>query len=150
MPSANVCTLTCASVNSGTAVVLDSASVKYAWKNNIRVDPIASSYALTEIEHRGWENPKFIVRGVIDSAAGANHITEQLLKEFAKIKNETITLIVKYGDIGNETTFTNSAGSLSNSGISVIVDDFNIDINPGSIERAHLLPYTLILVEDKV
>lgn len=146
-------TLKAASVNSGTAVDLNASSVMYAWNNNVRIDPISSSYDITEAEHRGWENPSFTINGTINSEAGSDEVTEILLKEFAKIKNEQVTLKVIYGTTGSEKTFTNSAGSTTTgveTGVGVIIENFNIDISPRSVLNAHLLNFTLQVREDKI
>jgi len=153
MVNTGTVTLKCASVNSGTAVNLNCRRVRYTYKNNIRADPLASSYTLSECEHRGFENPRIMLTGVISDDAGTNEITEILLKEFAKIKNEQLTLQIMWGSTGKERTFTNFEGSSisgSETGIPVIVDSIDFDIDPSQAHNAHILPFVLNLIEDKI
>ena len=144
--------LKASSVNGGAEVKLNAKNVTYAYTNNLKATPIASSYELTEVEHRGWENPRITIRGVIRDVTESNEITEVLLKEFARTKGEQVTLRVVWGSTGNEKTFSNAEGNTSNggeTGIPVVIDSITFDINPAQTHHAHLIPYTLTLVEDK-
>ncbi len=153
MTNTGTITLQADSVNSGIAIVLNANTCTYNYKNNIRTDPIASGYTKVEAEHRGLENPVIQITGIIRDDANANEVTEILLKEFAKVKNEQLTLKIIWGSTGNEAVFTDADGNNTTndkSGMPVIIESFDIDIDPTSISQAHVLRYNLSLFEDKV
>ena len=153
MANAGTITLIAGSVNGGVAVDLNANGARYAYSNNLKADPIASSYALTEVEHRGFENPRLVVNGVIRDIAGVNEVTEKLLKQFAKVKGEELILKMVTGSTGNESTFSNANGVTdagSSEGIPLTIETFNIEIDVKTIRDAHNLHYTINFIEDSV
>lgn len=148
-------TLKCSNVNSGNGVWLVGATCKIVWKNLIKADPIPGKYDTVEIDKGGWENPTYHIEGVIDadSTGGTttvnnestcSEVTQSLLQNFAKETANAIWLKIGVG--ASATPVYISGANTTSNAIKVVVDNFNIDIDPES-ELGHLLNYTLDLVE---
>lgn len=79
--------MTQSSVNSGTTVDLQGATVRYTWKALTNSTPIPGKFGLVETDVGGFENPKLILTGIIDAGSIAtNTINQDLLRAFAKIQ----------------------------------------------------------------
>jgi len=101
-------TLQHSDVNSGTAVdLLGAVTVDYAWTNLTNTTPIPGKFDIAESDVGGFENPKMVIRGVIDVGdMGSNTLTPNLLKDFAQIKfagttGTAIKLTIKSGGDGS-------------------------------------------------
>jgi hypothetical protein len=90
-------------VNGGTAVNLNSDDYKWAWKNQTKPLPIEGSYDVVETDFGGFENPKIIIKGVIDvdneslTSPLTHKITQALLVDFARMRAGDTTLTVQLG-----------------------------------------------------
>jgi len=131
-------TLTNTNVNSGTAITILGGSVKYAWKNLTKADPVEGKYDIVESHYGGFENPKIVLSGHFDadnSAKLSNVMTHAMLVNFATVKSGTTTLKVSLGTtplvLGGRPTAgyeTNGANTLdTTNGIDVQIDSFDLD-----------------------
>ena len=142
-------TLTCPNVNSGTAVSFQGATISYAWKNLTRTTPLTNQFTLGETQMAGYENPKIVVKGYIDTnQSTSNVVTQSLLLDFAKIPydataSNSITFSVS---TGSTSAYLRNAANTANS-LKVVIENFNIDIDAGDAELGHLWNYTMTLVE---
>ena len=141
--------LTNTNINSGNAVYLRGASVKYSWKNLTRTTPLTNQFTLSESQITGFENPRIIISGFIDTnSTDTDVITQELLIQFAKIQYDATTANSIYLTIesGTKPTYLKNA-DLDGNSIKVIIEDFNIDFSASDSNEGHLWRYTLTLVE---
>lgn len=141
-------------INGGRPIIMRGARLSYAFKPLTRVTPNTNAFALTEAQITGYENPKIIVTGYIDTNdTTSDIITQSLLLQLSKNEydgtdSKQITLTVNTGDnptylIGTESS-TSQATSQS---IKVIIESFNLNIDPSDNDLGYLWTYTLNLVE---
>ena len=138
-------------VNSGTAVVLQSATVTYSWSNLTNSTPVPGKYAVVETDVGGWENPKIIIRGVIDVGnIPTNHLTQALLTSFAKLQFDGTTTtpvkvtVVSGGD-GTIDVYLRNNDDTQNY-LYCVVDSFNIKFGTDVVNERKWV-YSITLTE---
>lgn len=159
------------SVNSGNGVELNGVEVNFAWKNNNTTKPVLGTYDIAETSYEGFENPKIILRGVIDidAQSGINTpatnpvtskklICQKLLVDFAAIKSTTpLTLTIFSGNNATQNRLGgrpaggyNSSGSntLANT-LSVAVESFDVRFGTSSAKEGQRWDYSITFVETK-
>ena len=147
-------TLQSNNINGSTAVVLNGANATYTFKPLTRTAPLATAFTLSEAQVSGYENPRIVIRGYIDTNnIPTNGITMPLLRDFAKVNydgtnNTAIYLTLFAGKapvyaVGAEST----TAWTSSQTIKVIVESFNISMDNSDSDLAHFWTYSLNLVE---
>jgi len=147
----NNITMTHASVNSGTAVILEVASVKYGWKNITNTDPITGKYDIVEAEYSGFENPRIVISGHFDvDSMLTSGITQEILTEFATIRSITpISLSIPTGETptylkGRPTAGYETDGDMTMlDTINVQIDSFDLNISGVSSDKGRNWDYTI-------
>lgn len=142
--------LTCNNVNSGNTVRLKGALLTYTWNNLTRTTPLTGQFTLAETQVTGFENPKLVVSGYIDTNdLDSNIINQSLLQDFAKIEYQS-------ADIDTAIYLTVSTGIVptwlknynhSEDFVKVVIENFNMTVDAGDSEEGHFWRYTLTLVE---
>lgn len=141
--------LACPSINSGTAVIFRGATVKYAWKNLTRTTPLTNQFSIAETQMAGFENPKIIVTGYIDTNKyPAIAVTQPYLIQFASLAydNTAATTILFSVSTGTSNVYLRNWDNSSNA-IQVVIENFSVDIDAGDSNYGHLWRYTMTLVE---
>jgi len=147
----NNITMTHASVNSGTAVILEGAKVNYAWKNITSVDPITGKYDIVEAEYSGFENPRVVIAGHMDvDDMLSSGITQELLTEFATLRSTTaISLSVPSGATptylkGRPTAGYETDGDMTMlNTISVRIESFSIGLDGFNSDKGRSWTYQI-------
>lgn len=107
MTDATDATLQHNDVNSNTAVSLNNVTIKYAWKNIVKQDPIPGKGDISEVDYNGFENPIIILTGWIDTDdTSSNLINHSLLLDFAQANNSSNTTKLTITCVGEDTTAT--------------------------------------------
>jgi len=129
-------------------ISLRGASLKYAFKPLTKTNPLTNSFEIAETQTNGFENPKIIIHGYIDT----NNLTDDLVQQkhlLALAKNEydgtestSIYLTVKTGKEDEALLAMNGTTET----IKVCVEAFDIGIDTES-DLAHFWVYQLTLVE---
>ena len=142
--------LICPNVNSGTAVVFQGATLNYAWQNLTRTTPLTGQFTIAETQVSGYENPKIVITGFIDTnQSTTNIVTQSLLQDFASVAYQS-------GDSDTHITLSVSTGSTntflkdynhSNDSVRVVVENFNLTLDAADADLGHLWRYSLTLVE---
>jgi len=148
-------TLQNSNVNGGVAVSLGGASVSYTWKNIVRTNVVPKKYDIAEVTFAGFEAPKIVITGTIPiDDLPSNHITQDLLVDFATVKTGDTTLTVTAGKTGGTKLKgrpsggyeTDGAQTLTNS-IKVQVISFSITFSAHETLEGEAWNYQLTLVE---
>ena len=150
------CTMTHASVNGGTAVILQNSRIGFSFKKIQKALPITGKYDITEVEYGGIENPKIRITGSFDvEDISTNELTQELITEFLMIKSVTpISLSVPSGITGAPTYLkgrptggyeTDGAMTLLNT-INVSIDSFDLSFD-GTSDQGRHWTYSLICTE---
>ena len=155
--SASDITLQHPNVNGGTAVQCNGATIRYAWKNLIRADPVEGKHDICEVEYAGFENPKIILTGTIDvDDTSSNVITQSLLLDFAQACDGTnsITLTVKAaGESGTGTylkgrpTAGYSVGGTYTNSLKVVFETISINFGVPESKEGKIWNYQVTMVE---
>ena len=142
-------TLTHPTINSGTAIIMKGASLKYGTKTLNRTTPLTGSFSLAETQVSGFENPKLVLTGFIDTNdTSSNIITQSLMLQLLQNRYDgtsatTISLVCV---TGNTDTYL-LASDYTTQSIKVVIESFDISIDPSDSDLGHLWTYTLNLVE---
>jgi len=139
------------SINSGSAVYLRGVNLTYGFKPLTRTTPLNNTFALSETQITGFENPRISIKGVIDTNnLSSSTIQHTSLLSFAKneydgTESTTTRLYVTTGN--NDSPLY--ATDVSTSSIKVIVESFNLNLDTQDSDLAHLWSYDLTLVETR-
>jgi len=148
------------SVNGGTAVKLNLAHWTFSWKNLVRTNPIDAKYDIAEVDYTGFENPRIVIRGVIDAdTADTDVITQTLLVDFVTLRSETpLTLTITFGGVeGGETEDTlggRPTGGYDTTGsntlsttIKVWIEAFDMDSGTDKTKEGQRVDFGITFVE---
>jgi hypothetical protein len=153
-------TLTNSNVNSGTAVDLNTASINYSWKNLTVNKPIQHSFAATEIQFNGWENPLYSLQFIIrpnDSAT--NTMTWALWNDLIRQKptsTNVTTLNITTGGLtaggvsGSSAVFKSYAESATSTGVTnipVVIKSCDVKFDAGDSNNGFFWRVNAVLVE---
>jgi len=134
---------------STTTVYCRGATVKYGFKPLTRTTPLTNSFGLAETMMAGYENPKIIITGYIDTnSMPSGTISQKLLLEMAKnhydgTEANSLYLSVKTGKSDEPLYATDTTTDT----VKVVVENFDISIDTKDSDLAHFWRYTLSLVE---
>ena len=151
-------TLKNASVNSGTAVNLGAANISYSWKNMTKDNAVSAKYDISETTYTGFENPTIVVQGIIPvDLAISNHVTQELLVDFATVKAGDIIFAVTAGtttvgmalkgrpSAGYSTTGGNTGNMTS--GLKVQINNFTLKFGADETREGQAWNYTINMTE---
>lgn len=142
-------------VNSGNPMFI-TGKYDYSGVKNVKYSPIldnktdSSNYKIAEVERGGIENPIIIVNGSYDvDDVGTNWITEKLIKDLYRNRDQTTRLTIK---VGSNTVITNYKGvtptDITTDGIKVELKTFSIK-PPKDAVKDHIITYTLTFAESE-
>jgi len=144
------------SVNSGTAVLLNGATLSYSWKNIADARPTQGKNDINPAEYAGFENPRIIISGTIDvSDVNPNIMTQALLTDFAMADLSTtpITLTVQTG-LGTSTRYLKgrptagyNVGGTMTDFIYVQIASFDISFGTPESNEGCIWNYTVEMIE---
>lgn len=129
-------------------ISLRGADLKYAFKPLTKTNPLTNSYSLAETQTNGFENPKIIIKGYIDtnnlsdSLIQQKHLLTLAKNEYDGTESTSIYLTVKTGK--QDEALLAIDGTTET--IKVCVEAFDIGIDTDS-DLAHFWVYKLTLVE---
>ena len=141
--------LTNPTINSGNPIYLRGITLNYTFKPLTRVTPNVNSFALAEGQYAGFQNPRIIINGVINT----NNLTSSTIQHtsllaFSKVQydgsDSTATTLAVLTGNANAPLY---AANATTSTIRVFVENFNCVLGTTSSDLAHLWNYTLSLSE---
>lgn len=150
-------TLTNTNVNGGTAVVLGAERINFNWNNIINENTVPNKYDIAEVGFSGFEAPIITVRGTIpvDNLPN-NHLTQELLVEFACVNSGDTYLKVTAGVTGGTVLGGRPSGGYetdgtmsldTTNGIKVQIRSFSINFSASKTREGQAWNYQLNLVE---
>jgi hypothetical protein len=155
-------TLTHASVNSGTAVILPNVQVSWDWSNLTSATPATSKYDSVAVDKVGFENVKVTVSGAIDiDKIPTNGLTHALFVDFLALKStDPIELKVSTGGVlsgvsetvlgGRPTAGYDSSGSNTldtTNGISIVIDSASLQMSSSESKLGQRWNFSFIATE---
>jgi hypothetical protein len=146
----NRLTLTNAGQNSGNSLILLGATFGYVWGNMVRDFPIPGrSTGIIETQFKGWKNPAINITFYIElSTPTTGAVTWTQFNNIIKDATNKTYLQLKFGT--NDTQFFSyagmAAGSTGTSSIPIQIMDYNLQVNPGTLDKLFV---TMNCVETK-
>lgn len=131
----NEAKLSDSSVNAS-PIRIRSPEISYGWGNLTEQEPIPGKFPSTdannEIQFMGWENPRFVIRGLLDESPTAlsDGMTLALLKSFAKSTGSTYL----YDD------------TFATDGTKIKIESFNVQKNAKD-KTAQIYNYSITALE---
>jgi len=134
-------------VNSGTAVFLHDATIDITWAAMTNSDPVEGKNNTVEVNHGGFENPHYQVKGQLDlDDSTSNTMTVSLLKQFWKATSTQTTMTIEAGT--GDPTFAWTMFDNSTESIKIVITNVTLNLNSGESDNAHIINYDIGLVED--
>ncbi|WP_298753003.1 hypothetical protein [uncultured Arcobacter sp.] len=148
---------------SPSTIYLRGANMTYGFRPLTRTTPNTNSFSLAETQTAGFENPKILIGGYIDTDnLSPSTIQHSSLLALAKnpydgTSNTEINLIITTGKnsvplYSTDAVSIPSGSSIytttaSSSTIKVVVESFDLGAKPSSSKYGHLVNYKLTFVE---
>lgn len=144
-------------INGGVPIKMNGAEVTYAFKPLTRTVPLATSFDLSETQVSGYENPRLVISGYIDTEnIPANGITMPLLRDLAKVEYDgseetSVYLNISVGSINKKYLIGAKSETDwdTDQNIKVIIESFNIKMASSESRYAYFWNYSINLVETK-
>jgi hypothetical protein len=147
--------LTNGNVNSGTAVELGGAKVRYVWKNITENNATPLKYDIAAASYAGFEPPTIVITGTIPiDESITNHMSQKLLVDFATVRTGDTTLSVTAGKTGGTTLggrpsagYVATGSNTLTTSLKVQVLTFTINFSASETIEGSGWTYTISMVE---